>query len=206
MDMLERKFTSKEIGMLSFFGIVLLGALYFVLVDQPIRSGMKTARQEIESLHVERDAVEMKVAEIKEMEAELKRLEEGGAEVSLMPSYNAGSEELDFLHRVLGTASDYFIDFTDITREGDQIRRNFSLQFRTPNYGDAKEIIKNLENSEIRCLVGDLSVVPIDNERNILSGPVQVSAMATFYETMHGGKEDAELPEDSLAVEEEVEE
>ncbi|MBR1627975.1 MAG: hypothetical protein IJ679_01745, partial [Lachnospiraceae bacterium] len=160
-------------------------------------------KQQVNALQIERDTINLKVAEIHGMESEMQDLKAKGVVASRMPSYNASNEELDFLHLILGATSDYYIDFTDVTREGDQIRRNFSLQYRTSNYKTALQVLDQLENSEIRCRIGDLSVSPSGESNNIMNGPVQVSVQATFFETMQGGEADAELPEDS-AVNEEV--
>jgi hypothetical protein len=133
-------------------------------------------------------------------------MEANGLAKTRMPSYNAGKEEVDFMNDTLKDTIDYYIGFNDLTREGDQIRRNFSLQFKSANYKAAQKVLKKIEGSKIRCLIGDISVTPVESDQTISDGEVQVSCTATFYETLQGGKADKELPPDSLAAQEAAEE
>ena len=50
-------------------------------------------------------------------------------------------------------------------------------------------------------MISDFSMVPVDNDADIFSGQVDVNCIATFYETMYGGKEDSDLPVDSAPKE-----
>ena len=65
-----------------------------------------------------------------------------------MESYNNSSAEISFLYDILAETQQYNIEFSDITRNGDQIRRNFSLKFRTRDYDAiSKEIITELKHT-----------------------------------------------------------
>lgn len=121
-----------------------------------------------------------------------------GENVSIMGSYNSSKAEMEMLDDILKKADLYSIAFTDMTREGDQIRRNFTLQFTAASYTAAAQILRELACGEYRCLLGDVHCTA--ESQNILDGQVAVSATATFYETMVGGKPDVGLPEDSSAA------
>ena len=197
MKTLAREFTPRERVLLLILSLIIVALAYYILVDSPVRSGIKNTRLEIESLQLQEAAVQRQIENIRSWESELERLKEMGRQESRMPSYNSSKEELDFLNATLAETLDYYVGFTQITREGDQIRRSFALNFSAVSYNDAVRVLTELENSSIRCLIGDFSVSPYDNSASLTEGPVTVNVTATFYETMFGGKEDKELPPDT---------
>lgn len=196
MKTLAREFTLRERVLLLILGAIIIAMVYYLLVDEPVRSGIKSANASKEALAVQAAAVEQQLTNMHTWQAEMDKLEGNGRPNSFMPSYNYSNEELDFLNETLAGTLDYYIGFNEITREGEQIRRSFALNFSSPGYQAAVEVIAALENSKVRCLVGDFSIFPYENGTSLMSGPVTVNATATFYETLHGGKEDAELPPD----------
>ncbi|MBQ7677070.1 MAG: type II secretion system protein M [Lachnospiraceae bacterium] len=197
MKTLTREFTFRERVLLLIFGAIIVALVYYLLVDEPVRSGIKAANSNKEALLVQVAAVEQQLNNMHLWQQEMEHLEENGRPQSYMPSYNYSNGELDFLNATLAGTLDYYIGFNEITREGDQIRRSFALNFSSPSYPSAVEVIAALENSKTRCLVGDFSIMPYENGSSLSTGAVTVNATATFYETMYGGKEDAELPPDS---------
>jgi hypothetical protein len=194
---LKREFTNREKVLLLIMTAVILGSIYYLLIFQPVAEGIKSAKQEITSIEDQLMVADAKARQIINMRAEMDNLEKEGLNPSFMPSYNAGKQELDFLHEILSSnTSLYQVNFTQITRDGNQIRRNFNLSFTAPSYNVAKDIITKLENSDIRCLIGDMTVGAVD-KNSIDDGEINVNCVATFYETMYEGVEDSELPEDT---------
>ncbi len=184
--------------LLSVAVVIALIILYILLVDRPVRNGMKSAKKATELLTAESERVQGELTELHHMRSEMEKIETGQEEKSFMPSYNNSKQELDFLNRTLSWAEDYYIGFDQVTRSGNQIRRGFSLQFKTKNFASAVSILNDIEHGDNRCLVGDVSFSPTEKGAYLMEGGVQVSCSATFYETVVGGTPDAELPEDSL--------
>lgn len=178
--------------------IIALVVLYILFVDIPVRKGMEMATRATNLLAAESEEMDSALSELHRMRSEMEKIETGQEEQSYMPSYNNSKEELDFLNQTLSWAEDYYIGFDQVTRSGNQIRRGFSLQFKTSNFASAVSILNDIEHGENRCLVGDLSFSPTERGASLMEGGVQVSCSATFYETVVGGTPDAELPEDSL--------
>ena len=147
-------------------------------------------RQEIET---EMSIVAAKVRQLTKMQNELDDVKGSGV-LSRMESYNNSSAEISFLYDILAETQQYNIEFSDITRNGDQIRRNFSLKFRTRDYDAMRSVINRLCASEYRCLVDEIRCQRTINDRESY---VTANVTATFYETMVGGKPDAGLPKDS---------
>ena len=195
MKIFSRDFTLKEKILLLILCILLLGLAYYQFVDQPVRSAIQTANAEREIMETELTAVQAKLMKLEQMKNELDALP---SNVSIMGSYNNSKAEMAMLNDILEATDQYSISFTDVTREGDQICRNFTLQFTTENYSTMEKVLTELVNGKYRCLLSDVHCA--SKSGDVRQGQVSVSATATFYETMVGGTPDAALPEDSAAA------
>ena len=198
MKTFTREFSAREKALLIVLVIIILGAVYYLTVFQPVSDSLTRANLDKQSLQDEIIIAEARADQISNMQTERAEMEASGRVLGQMPSYNAGKKEIDFLNDTLSSeTADYYVGFTQLTREGNQIRRNFTLNFTASNYEVAKKIIESMERCEIRCLIGDMVVVPAEENEGIMDGAVEVNCVATFYETMQGGIVDTELPEDS---------
>lgn len=193
---LSRDFSLREKILLVFLGVVLIGICYYWFVDQPVRDAITKAHSEKNALDTELTSARTRVEEMRTRQAELDEISSGG-DVSRMESYNNSKQEMKFLNDVLSDTLRYSITFSDVTRDGDQIRRGFSLSFTAVNYDSVKEILTELTNCEYRCLIGDLQCSGLGNDKDTR---VTISATATFYETLVGGTPDTGLPADSAAT------
>ena len=196
MNVLSRDFTLREKILLLVMAMVLIVIVYYWFVDKPVRVAIEKSRAEQRAMETELQAAEKRVNELRRMQSELDGIMEGG-KVSVMGSYNNSKEELRLLNDILNGTRQYSISFADVTRDGDQIRRDFTLNFTASDYNTVKQIISKLSDSELRCLIGDIRCAATGNN----SGNwVSVIATATFYETMVGGTPDAGLPADKAAA------
>ena len=199
MSIMSRDFTVKEKVLILLLCLVLIGVAYYRFVDVPIREDLATAESEKSSLQIELNAINNKIRQLQRMKDEIEDVT-GGGTVSIMESYNNSKQEISFLNDVLSAASQYTISFTNITRNGDQIRRYFTLQFTAPDYDTMLSIVSQLSNSHYRCLIGDMQCSAVTTSRYYTDyRQVSASMTATFYETMVGGIADAGLPADSSA-------
>ncbi len=203
-NIFTREFSTREKALLVVLGLIIIAALYYLLIYQPVTESINRAENNDASLETQLVSLDTKVFQIKRMQQSIEEYANNGHIVSIMPSYNAGKQELVFLNSTLAASKDYYVGFTNITRERNQIRREFSLRFTVDSYSDAEDILNVLEHSDLRCLISDFTVKPVEQDKTVEDGEVEASCVATFYETMFGGVADAELPEDSAAEEEEV--
>lgn len=202
MKILSRDFTTREKVLIVILVAILIVLAYYWLVDSPVRDGVTEANSRRDSAETELIAVSAKIQSLKEMQAELDALGSDGR-AAYMASYNNSEAEYAALNDILKETEEYVISFQDLTRDGDLVRRAFSIQFTTMGYQAAKDIIESLENSEYRCRIGDLSCAAEQSYDTVTdlrhwSGRIMVTATATFYETMVGG-----VPDEGLPVEEE---
>ena len=194
MKIMSRDFTVREKIMLLVLTLILLAVGYYLVVDQPIRTAINEAKSQQEELSTEMMLLQTKAASLSRMQSELDSIEQGGS-LGKMGSYNNSKAELDELNQLLQDANTYDISFSDVTRDGDLIRRSFSLTFSASDYNKAADLVNSLCTGEWRCIVSDLRFVAGDD--NLETGSVNVGVTATFYETMQGGKADSGLPADT---------
>jgi hypothetical protein len=207
MKVLSRDFSTKEKVMLVVLCLVLLALGYYRFIYVPTQDAIYAANSQQQVYETELLQVMTKEKMIRSMKDELDSIGEL-QEVSRMESYNNSKEEISLLNEALKPATEYSIAFTNVTRDGDQIRRNFSLSFKTDSFASAKRIIKSLEDSKYRCILGDIDYSYTQRRANkdeahrgghwvddvYYFDVVAVNTSATFFETMYGGTPDAGLP------------
>ena len=194
MKIMSRNFKTSEKILLAILGIILVGLLYYRLVYVNIEETIATANTEAEALQSELDIAQAQLAGMQKMQNELDEIE-ANPNVSRIESYNNSAAEIAFLNDILENTIQYNIAFADVTRNGDTIRRNFTLQYQTNNYAEAQDISKALIEGDMRCLIGDVNCSISDRD-----GLVTISETATFFETMVGGTPDSGLPADAAAT------
>lgn len=197
MKIMSRDFTTREKIMLLVLTLILLAAGYYAVIDQPIRTAINEAKSQQDELNTELMLLQTKAASLSRMQSELDSIEQSGS-LGKMGSYNNSKAELDELNQLLQDANTYDISFSDVTRDGDLIRRSFSLTFSASDYDKAADLVNRLCTGEWRCIVSDLRYVAAGDDLD--TGSVNVGVTATFYETMQGGKADSGLPADTSAA------
>ncbi len=192
MKFLSRDFTKREQVLLIILGLLLVLVVYYYLVDLPLRN--ETQRLESERVGLEADVTvaEAKVAEYQRMEEQLAKL---GNSATYMESYNNRTNEINFLNDLLSSTAAYSISFSPVTVEGNQVRREFQLAYTCGSYSQAMDILGKLTYGHYRCLISDVGCAPVQNSNSALTGAVNVTVSATFYETLVGKNTDAGLPE-----------
>lgn len=212
---LSRGFSGKEKFLLAVFVLIIIGAAYFYLVDQPVRSRIANAQARQEELQTELTISSAKVDKLKKMKEELEQAQTSGKMSSTyMPSYNNVKYEITFLNDILSATKDYTVSFANVSRSGDQIRRSVALSYTTATYEDARAIIAAICESENRVLITnirmdskekDLMLLPETKTTTTANGAVTTTTIENnistsmtiiFYETMVEGEEDTGLPEE----------
>ena len=206
MKILSRDFSTLEKVLIAILCLVILGLAYYQFVDQPVRAALEKAQSEKAALDVELNAVNAKIAELEKMKKNLDAIL-ADPTIHPMPSYNAITEIMTQLNDLLGYLG-YRITFSEVTRDGDQIRQNITMAVTAHDYDTVDNMLTALYNSKIRCKIADLRVSRVYGY-NYYTGTVlgveypnalNVSLTVTFYETMHGGTPDEGLPQEKKAV------
>lgn len=186
MKILSRDFSLREKLTMSILLIIVLGLAYYFLVFSPINSAISNANSQISTLETEKLIINNKISNLEKMEAELDEILSDQT-ASTMPSYNAVRDELAILNELLKSSYSYSINVANVTRDGDQIRRDIAIQFTSKDFETTKYIVENLADCAYRTLI---STIQLSNSKE----GVTCSLLVTFYETMVGGVADSGLP------------
>lgn len=197
MRVMSRNFTRAEKILLVLLAVLLIALIYYRFVYLTVNNSIASSQAEKKSIETDLAVAQQKVAQLEGMKSELDEVM-GTEKASRMESYNNSKAETSFLSSILQSAKNYSISFSDVTRNGNQIRRSFTLQYMTNNYREAEAIMARLCQGEYRCLISDVDC-SLDTK-----GVTTIGLTATFYETMVGGTPDSGLPKDEEETQEEV--
>lgn len=189
MNVMSREFTRSEKVLLVVLSALLIGLLYYRFVYLTTEDMVDDIKHKADTTQADLDTANARLQKLQSMQGEMEALDVDD-ETSRMESYNNSKKETAFLNQVLRGVNDYSITFAEVTRDGDQIRRSFSLQFITKDYKEAVGVVDDLTHGEYRCLVDDINYSLSDNKE------IHIDLTATFFETMVGGTPDSALPKD----------
>ena len=189
MKVMSRNFTKAEKILLVLLAVLLIALIYYHFVYRMVNQSIASSQAEKQSIQADLSVAQQRVSQLEGMQSELDDVM-GTEKASRMESYNNSKAETDFLSSILQSTKNYSIAFSDVTRNGNQIRRSFTLQFVVKNYKDAVYIVDDLTSGEYRCLVDDVNYSLSDNK------DIYINLTATFFETMVGGTPDSALPPD----------
>ena len=189
MNVMSREFTRSEKVLLVILSALLIGLLYYRFVYLTTEDMVEDIKHQADTTQADLDMANARLQKLQKMQGEMEAMDVDD-ETSRMESYNNSKKETAFLNQVLRGVDDYFISFADVTRDGDQIRRSFTLQFVTKDYKEAVGVVDDLTHGEYRCLVDDINYSLNDNKE------IYINLTATFFETMVGGTPDSALPKD----------
>ena len=191
MTGVNRDFNLAERVLLIVLGLLVVGAAYYYCVYLAVNDSLAEAKSRRESLETELSGVQMYNMRMQSMQNEMDTIGVD-ADTPRMESYNNSKAEIALLNDILVAADQYSISFSGLARDGDQIRRSFELRFTAKDFNTAEAILARLSRSRCRCLIGDVSCSSLRDKEH--PEAVNLSLVATFYETLVGGTPDAGLP------------
>ena len=180
--MKKSKLSARESLMLVFLVVLLIGVGYYMGFYTPLQNELASIATQCSNIDTQITTSMAKIGRMDEMQAELDEiLSRPADEITEIAPYDNKEVVLNQLYGILGQAQDYSLNFTDPTVEkGGTVRRNISMSFRCADYDSAKAIIRDLTDSQWRCLVSNLS---LSGGGDIMEGEVQVNATITFFES-----------------------
>ena len=155
------KFTTKEISMVVFLVIFLIGITYYLAFYKPIQADLTDLANQSIDLDNQISMAMTKVANMKNMQEEIDEiLSQPKSEITEIAPFDNKEVVFNMLNGILMRTSDYSLNFADPQIEADGfVRRNVSMQFNCPSYEEAKAVIQDLTKSNWRCLVSNCSIV-----------------------------------------------
>lgn len=181
--MKKAKLSAREMVMLVFLVILLVGVGYYMGFYTPLQEEMASISRQSSDIDTQITTSMAKLSKMDAMQAELDEiLSRPADEITEIAPYDNKEVVLNQLYGILGRTQDYSLNFTDPDVNSDgTVRRNISMSFRCDSYAAAKRVIKDLTDSQWRCLVSNLAIT--SESGNMLEDPVTVSATITFFES-----------------------
>lgn len=180
--MKKSKLSLRETVMLLFLVVLLIGVGYYMFFYTPLKNEMMSIASESANCDTAIATSMAKINKMDDMQAELDEIFSRPAEeITEIAPYDNKQVVLNQLYGILGRTSDYSLSFTDPdVQEDGTVRRNISMKFSCDSYQAAKEVIRDLTDSNWRCLVSNLSIAC--EERDMMHYGVDVAATITFFE------------------------
>ena len=180
--MKKAKLTARESIMLVFLVVLLIGVGYYMGFYTPLQNELASIAAQSADCDTQIATAMAKVGKMNTMQEELDEIfSRPAGEITEIAPYDNKEVVLNQLYGILGRTSEYSLNFTDPAVQDDgTVRRNISMSFRCESYGDAKEVIRDLTDSQWRCLVSNLAIVADDG--NLTRNAVSVSATITYFE------------------------
>ena len=180
--MKKNKLSLRETVLLVFLVVLLIGVVYYMGFYTPMQNEMAAIASQSSDCDSMITASMAKVMKMEEMQAELDEIFSRPAdEITEIAPYDNKEVVLNQLYGILGRTTDYSLNFTDPSVQDDgTVRRNISMSFHCDSYEAAKEVIRDLTDSQWRCLVSNLAISC--DEGDMMGYGVNVSATITFFE------------------------
>ena len=180
--MKKAKLTARESVMLVFLVVLLVGVGYYMGFYTPLQNDLSSIAMRSAETDTAITTAMTKVKKMNDMQAELDEIFARPAdEITEIAPYDNKEVVLNQLYGILGRTRDYSLNFTDPEVQDDgTVRRNISMSFNCDSYKAAKNVIRDLTDSQWRCLVSNLSVACQDGD--VMQYGVTVTATITFFE------------------------
>lgn len=182
--MMKRAFTRREKVLLLVLVVILLLTGYLKLFLEPVEKQYAAAQTRCGNVQSALTREQAKLADMKKMEAALKKQEGGGVSGITIPAYDNSDNVMVQLDKILGSAVNYQMTFSDVVYGENLVSRPLKLTFSAGSYAAAREILTDLYSCKYRCALSDITVSSGSDDGNLRSGGVHVSLTATFYEKL----------------------
>jgi hypothetical protein len=180
--MKKSKLSPRENFMLTFLVVLLIGVGYYMFFYTPLQNDLAAIANASSECDTSIATSMSKIQKMDDMQAELDEIFSRPAdEITEIAPYDNKDVVLTQLYGILARTSDYSLNFTDPEVQPDgTVRRNISMSFHCDSYEAAKDVIRDLTDSQWRCLVSNLSISCDGGD--MMTMDVTVTATITFFE------------------------
>ena len=202
--MKKSKLTTREIWMVAFLAVLLVGVTYYLGFYMPMQEEMGRIITQTGEVDTQIAEATQKASSMKKMEKELEEiLSQPKDKITEIAPFDNKEVVLNNLNGILSRTLEYSLAIKDpeVTKEG-TVRRYISMSFSCETYDAAKAVIQDLTRSKWRCLVTNCAIAANtrlqedqvqedeDSELNqalaandLMSAPVDVNMTICFFES-----------------------
>ena len=176
---MNRELTKRETAMLLFLVILVIALGYFKLIFEPIQD--QTARYQSDTVQEQSELELVRLDQMQKMQQKIDEVRASGEERTIPEFDNSGKLMLD-LHRILDTAMDYSLDFSQSTTQNNYVvLRPVTMSFQTRTYAQARAIVDALSESENMNQISDLSIRMDEGSEG---ASVRTDLVITYFEVI----------------------
>lgn len=174
---MKRQLTSREIVLLCILACIATISAYVLLFYMPMKQELAELQGQAQLTQTEIEAAQQRIVEKNRMEAELNRIFAENPNPVGLAEYDNLQKVMFELNTILSGAREYNLSFGTVDTEQDIVRRSISMRFSSTGYDNAKEILRQLNESAYRCMIDDINM-SIDRD----GGAVTVNGTIVFFE------------------------
>ncbi len=176
---MKRQFSLRERVLMVVLALLLLGCVYYILVEKPVQDTLIDASQRQSEAESQLTIASAQLQKMHQMQTALDQLEQSAQ--ADVPDYDNAKNVVELLNRAMALTGEYNLTFQPVATQGAIASRTIQMNFRCDSYAAAKQVLQTLLDSDYRCRVTAMSV-SCNQGSDITRGEVAVSASVTFYE------------------------
>lgn len=182
-NLLNRRFSRREIALILLLVVILLVGMYFYFVHYPITQRHAEIEEEREEIALSTEVAEARYAVYQSMKSELAEIFAMPEDkLTVMPEYDNIQTLMNYFHVIFVDGTNEALNYDSVSVNGNIAKRTVRFSFTAVSYEQAKEILGQLAGTGYRCLLENVSLVPAESGGEVETGALRVSGTITFYE------------------------
>lgn len=184
--MMNRAFSGKEKIAMILLAVLFIGAVYYILIDQPVKNTLERTENQLADLETDIQIQEIRAQQLSEMRAELEELKADSSPVKELPEYDNAKGVVALLDAALINSIEYSLNFVPVVfdTENGVVIREIQMTFTCGSYLDARQTIKNLYDGPFRCEISMFKISTVEKETTVADGGLSISLAIKYYETL----------------------
>lgn len=170
------KLTLREKTLLVILLILVVIGGYMLLFRMPTTEKIQDLSEQTKLNQELLTELDEKVSQKNLMQNELDNIFNSTYSPATMPDYDNIKSVIFVLNEILKSTNEYAVSFETVDTSKLVVERYISLPFTCNNYQTAYNILNELENSQLRCMIDDVNIT--QNE----DGTITVNAGIIFFE------------------------
>jgi len=182
--MKKNKLSSRELGLLVFLGLIVLGFCYYRFFYLNVTSQIATLKADMEMEQTQTATLSARVGQVDAMRESVDEAKSGALSEPI-PAYDNGKNVIKELNKILASTENYSLNFYTLTHNDYIAERPVQINFTSASYKAARAIISRLNSSEYFNQISDVSFNmaqgTYDEEGNY-NCPCSVTLTITYFE------------------------
>jgi len=155
--MFSRKFSTREKILMLILVLLLIGELYYVLVQRRVEREFAEALSRTETATVTYELESVKAAKKQNMEDKIQEAEQDSS-IRPLPDFDNSTNVVAYLNGVMASTDEYHLVFNAVDYSNYVAMRSINMSFSCWGYSTVENIVAQLEDGPYYCEVIGLSM------------------------------------------------